>query len=112
MDKINEGNLQPSTNDELSFQIDKIIEKNEGIWTCKICGKTSSIKSNIRSHAETHIGGMSHACDICNKIYPNYSCLRQHILRIHTELFSCDICGKSGMNKMGDINHKRRHHKV
>ena len=111
-DTINEGNLKPTTNDELHLQVEKIIERKKGVWICKICGKTSAHKSNIRGHSETHIGGMSHACDICSKTFPNHPCLRGHISRIHTELFSCNICGKTGMNKMAYINHKRRHHKV
>jgi len=108
--KVNEGNLNLQTiNDQLSLQIDEMIEKNEGVWRCKICGKTSA-HSNIRRHAEIHIEGMSHACHICNKTFTNRTNLSQHIFRTHSELFSCDICDKTGMNRATYTAHKRRKH--
>ena len=65
----NEDNLV-NTNLELDLQIEQMIEKREGLWQCKQCGKTASKnhKDNIRSHVETHIKGVSHTCKICNKI--------------------------------------------
>merc|ERR1712179_873129 len=102
--KMDEGNLQ-TINNELNLQINEMIEKNEGVWRCKICGKTS--RSNIRPHAETHIEGMSHACQICSKTFPNRHSLSSHVSYIHSELFSCDICDKTGMNKQAYRDHKR-----
>jgi len=103
--KINEGNLN-----ELSLQITEMIEKIEGVWRCKICGKTANAKNHIQYHAETHIEGMSYDCHIYSKIFPNRPGLRSHISGVHTELFSCDICGKTGMNKMAYRAHKLRNH--
>jgi len=107
--KMNGGNLQ-TTNAELSLQINEMIEKKEGVWGCKICGKTATTNSGIHRHAEIHIEGMSHICHICSKTFPNRPCLRKHISDIHSELFSCDICGKTGMGRMAYRNHKRRKH--
>ena len=83
-----------------------MIEKNEGVWTCKVCGKTTASKGNIRKHAEIHIEGMSFACHLCSKTFLNRPGLQSHISGIHSELFSCDICGKAGMNRKGANNHK------
>ena len=33
-----------------------IIEKNEGQWTCKFCGKASNKNANIQNHAEIYNG--------------------------------------------------------
>jgi len=107
--KMNEANLQ-STNAELSLQINEIIEKNEGVWGCKICGKTATKNSNIRNHAEMHIEGMSHTCHICSKTFTNRPCLSKHVSDIHSELFSCDICGKTGMARIAYRYHKRSKH--
>ena len=85
------------------------MEKRKGVWRCKICGKT--IKANngyIRKHAEIHIEGMSYACNICSKTFTNRHGLSSHISDNHSELLSCDICGKTGMNKIAYRNHKRR----
>ena len=103
---VGEGNLELRTTNELDQQINEMIEKNGGVWTCKICGKTATKKQHIQNHAETHIEGMSHACHICNKTFPNRGGLYSHISGIHSELFSCDMCGKSGMNRKAYRNHK------
>ena len=109
--KMNEPNLHLQiTNNELSVQINEMTEKNEGAWRCKICGKTASRSDIIRNHAERHIEGMSHACHICSKTFPNRPALSSHIFYIHSELFSCDLCEKTGMNREAYRVHKRRNH--
>ena len=100
-----------NTNKKVLLQIGQMIEKNEGLWKCKVCGKTANQKSHIKDHAETHIEGESHACHICSKILSTRHSLRMHINNIHSELFSCDICERSGMNrgaynKLKLMNHK------
>ena len=101
------GNIQESVHNELDIQIVEMIAKNEGGWKCKVCGKTENKKSHIQRHAERyHIEGMSHACHLCSKTFTNRHNLQKHISCIHSELFSCDICGKAGMNRKGYRNHK------
>ena len=94
-------------NIELDLQIEKMIEKNEGIWQCKVCGNTCSARRDIKEHAETHIESVTHSCHVCNKTFANRNSLRCHIRDIHSELFSCNICGKSGMNRKANYKHKR-----
>merc|ERR1712179_584018 len=108
--KMDEGNLRLRTKDELNIQINELIEENEDMWRCKICGKRAIKRIVIRNHAERHIQGVSHACQICSKTFPNRPNLRDHISRIHSELFSCDICGKTGMNRLAYRSHKRKNH--
>ena len=109
--KMDEENLQLITNNEPGIQINEIIEKNEGEWRCKICGKTATNSYTIRAHSETHIKGMSYACHICSKTFSNRPGLNTHISGIHSELFSCDICGKNGMNRFAYRKHLRIKHK-
>jgi len=108
----NEGKVQINTDSDLDLQLLEMIERSDGVWKCKVCGKTNPYKSNLLPHAASHIEGMSHACHICNKSYPNRPCLRAHKKDIHSELMSCDLCGKSGMNKKSYYHHKRTHHKT
>ena len=97
---------------ELDLQIEEMIEKNEGMWKCKVCGRTAKGKQNIKQHAETHIKGLSHKCHLCNRTSSTRISLRMHIQNFHCELsFDCDICGKVGMNKIAYKKHKR-HHKI
>merc|ERR1719245_2180645 len=107
---IEETNLDQETNNLLDNQIKGMIEKQEGTWKCKVCSKISKDISNIRQHAETHIDGMSHICQICSKTFSNRPGLRVHTYNIHSQLVSCDVCGKAGMNKLAFRNHKRQNH--
>ena len=107
-----EAIIQTNIKSDLDLQITQMIEKGgEGVWKCKVCGKTAN-SSNIRHHAEVHIEGQSHACHLCSKTFTNRQSLRVHIINMHSELFSCDLCGKTGMNKMSYYNHKLRQHKA
>ena len=96
---------------DLDIQVMQIIAKNEGSWKCKVCGKTAATKQHIRTHAETHIAGMSHDCHLCSKTFTSRHNLKTHISRVHSQLFSCDICGKTGMNRQGYRDHKYSQHK-
>ena len=78
-----------------------MIEKHESMFKCKVCGKTVKWKGEMKKHAETHIEGIFHACQVCSKMFPTRHNLQTHIFRIHSELFSCNVCGKTGMNKLG-----------
>ena len=93
--KINEDSLQLRTNNTLDLQIEEMIEKNKGVWKCKICGKISGRKDVIRKHAEIHIDGMSHPCNICSKTFKNRNGLnthnyRDHKRRHHNEDMACE----------------------
>ena len=108
--EINQENLELKTNEDISLQINAMTEKIEGVWKCKTCGKTTSIKRHMHDHAERHIKGMSHSCHICTKTFPNRPNLKTHIFNIHSELISCDVCGKTGMNRKAYRSHKQRNH--
>ena len=101
-----------NTNNEVDLQADQMMEKNEGMWNCKVCGKKSAKKQMIKRHTETHMEGVSHACHNCSKTFSTRNNLRIHISRIHSELVSCDVCGKSGMNSGTYSIHKYKYHKT
>merc|ERR1712129_111495 len=86
-------------NRELDLQIETIIEKSDGLWRCKVCDKRAYLKHHIKSHAESHIEGVSHACHICSKSFSSRHNLQSHISKQHSELFSCDVCEKTGMTR-------------
>jgi len=107
---MDERNEHLRINNELSLQINEMIEKKEGVWKCKICGKTTRKITHIRYHAEIHIEGISYPCNICSKTFSNKMGLNKHISDIHSELFSCDFCAKTGMNRKAYTIHKRTQH--
>ena len=63
-------------------------------------------KSHLTKHAETHIEGVSYSCHICNKIFSNKKGRHDHVYQIHSELFTCNNCGKSEMNRKAFNKHK------
>ena len=109
---MGEENPQLNPNNEILLQIEQIIEKNEGLWKCKVCAKTATKKNHIKNHAETHIEGVSHACNGCSKLFSTRVSLQMHISKIHSEKYSCAICEKSGMNKGTYNRHKLAYHKT
>jgi len=109
LDTISDDFKVNSTN-KLNVQIEQMIEKKEDGWECKECGKTKSRKGHIIQHAETHIGGMSHACHLCEKSFSTRPALRTHISGYHSKLYSCDICGRSDMSRQASYTHKRSNH--
>ena len=98
---------QIKTHMDLDQRINEMMEKSDGLWECKVCGRTAESSGHIREHAETHIEGMSHPCHICKKTFSNRAGLRKHIYHVHSELFSCDLCGKTEMNRRTYSNHKQ-----
>jgi len=86
-DHIDHGEEMQIANDyakgEQAVQIENMIEKYEGVWTCKQCGKTASQKCNIRTHVETHhLNDFSHHCDVCGK-----SCRSKNALNVHKSTY-------------------------
>jgi len=109
---MDEVNPQSNTKNVFLPQMEQMIEKNEGLWKCKVCDKTARTKGDIRKHSERHIEGISHDCHICSKVYRTSHNLQGHISDIHSKLFTCDICGKSGMNRKSYNKHKLMNHKT
>ena len=101
-----------NTYDELDLQIKQMMEKDENLWKCTKCGKTSRQKQVIRQHAETHIEGMSHACHLCTKTFTNRNTMKVHISNNHTGVFTCDICEKFGMTRSAFNQHKLKYCKT
>ena len=109
LDRTKEEKIRLNTNDELDLQIERMVEKNQGLWNCKICGKSAKSKQHIQNHVETHIEGVSHGCHICSKTFSSRPNLKCHITNNHTGLFRCDMCQKEGMTRAGYNVHNKRH---
>ena len=54
----------------LDARIDSLVTKTEtGELQCMICGKTSTVRQNIRNHIETHVAKDGFHCDLCGKLF-------------------------------------------
>ena len=61
---------------------DKLVEKVDGVWHCKQCGKTTRQSIDFKRHAETHIEGLSFECPICHQTFRSSAALKQHNYKI------------------------------
>ena len=108
--EVKSENLQVGADHALDLQIQEMIEKHDRQWNCKVCGKTSAYKQDIKNHVETHFKGIVHACELCAKSFSTRKNLRYHVNNIHSELFDCEDCGKSGMTRNAYKIHRRKQH--
>ena len=78
-------NVTIQQDQHLNKQIESMMEKQDGIWTCKLCGKKSSQgKAVTRTHIErNHIDGVSLPCGQCDAIFRSHSSLAVHVMRNH-----------------------------
>ena len=83
-----------------------MIENIAGNWKCKICGKTSATRSDIGRHAEIHLQGVTHCCNICMKTFSSRHTVANHKSYIPSKLYRCGVCGKKDMNNMTVSEHK------
>ena len=56
-------------NGDLAEQIDSMLEKRDGLWTCTICGVKKSHKGHTKEHVEIHVEGLALPCNNCGKIF-------------------------------------------
>ena len=77
------------------------LQKIDGLWTVR------------RRPVETRKrDGLAHACKFCGKKMSTKSNLKRHIAMLHTELFSCDVCGKAEMDQLSFDHHRRFRHRI
>ena len=75
---------------ELEKRIEDLIDEEDGIMKCKVCGRTSSastkvnMRQNLKKHVEIHINGLSVDCHLCNKTFRSRESLRIHKHKRHS----------------------------
>ena len=66
--EVMKDEISTSIDDEnLDLHMEQTMQKNEGLWKCKVCEKMYNNKSSLKTHSESHIEGEMHTCHICNK---------------------------------------------
>ena len=51
---------------------ESVMEKVEGVWSCKVCGKTTGIqKGHLREHVRIHMQPRKISCKLCGKMFKN-----------------------------------------
>ena len=76
--------LYQGNNLELDQKIDSMMERVEGTWRCKVCGKKDALKPNIKKHIDgVHIDGYTHPCVYCAKNFRSRNSLQNHVSNNH-----------------------------
>ena len=77
----------------LDAQITSMMFREEKMWHCSVCGKSSTSKTDISRHIEgTHITnhpGLE--CDVCGEKLKSRNALRQHRALKHRNVFEFGI---------------------
>ena len=74
------GDLQELENQTNSMMV-KMPKKINGkqLYRCKLCGKESEHKTNIKNHIEAnHLEGISIPCNLCEKTFRSRNSLANH----------------------------------
>ena len=66
-------------------EVEQLMIRENGVWRCKQCNKTSHRRDDLRRHAETHVSGLSFACDYCSEYFITRARLYRHNVRNHNE---------------------------
>ncbi|XP_069610910.1 uncharacterized protein [Ranitomeya imitator] len=85
-------------------------QMGEKQFSCPICQKCYTRKSNLVNHQKSHSGEPPYSCSECGKCYNNKSSLIIH-QRIHTgeTPYSCSQCGKGYRKRSHLVMHQRSH---
>ena len=67
---------------DLYEQIVCQLERINGTWTCKLCGKIGT-KAHLKKHVETHIEGIKHPCYVCGLSSKTRDALQVHMFIVH-----------------------------
>jgi hypothetical protein len=96
---LEEKELSVYNGSNICDQIDFIMQREDGMWTCKVCGKKTKLKGDMKRHAELHIEGLSFPCKICGKSFKSSESLRKHLRSISCQKEQLlEDSYKSGLN--------------
>ena len=82
-------------------------------FSCQICHRSYSTKSNLNKHMKIHDESKAFKCDICLKLFVSKADLNAHY-RTHTgeRPFGCHICDKRFLQKSNLVRHQATHSEI
>ena len=67
------------TETEMDAKVKSMMKLVERDWICKVCKKNYKNRIvHLKDHVESHLGGVSHQCPDCGKMYGSTSSMRKH----------------------------------
>ncbi len=80
--------------------------------TCDQCGKGFITASDLKEHIYTHTDIKRFTCPTCGQKLKNDSCYRRHMMCVHGEKVTCEVCGKDYSSPVGLKVHQRNVHNM
>ena len=68
-------------NHEILQKRDTLFEKQNSLWTCKVCGFASIQRGHLAEHVEKHMEGLEFPCKLCGKLLRSTMSFRVHKTR-------------------------------
>ena len=75
-----------SNSEDLQAKIESMMESTSDEdfkWRCTMCGKTTKKRQEMTRHIESHIDGVTHPCNQCDKVSRSSNALIMHKSRTH-----------------------------
>ena len=81
-------------------------------YSTSVGGKGFFTPNSLKEHMFTHTDVKRFSCHVCGKQLKNDSCYRRHMVCVHGQKFTCEICNKD-FSAINGINlHKREVHGI
>ena len=81
-------------------------------YSISLGGKGFFTPNSLKEHMFTHTDVKRFSCHVCGKQLKNDSCYRRHMVCVHGQKFTCEICNKD-FSAINGINlHKREVHGI
>jgi len=81
-------------------------------FLCNQCEKGFFSAFDLKQHILTHSDVKRYTCPACGKQLKNDSCYRRHMVCVHGQKYSCELCSKDYSALMGLNIHKRDVHGI
>jgi hypothetical protein len=96
---------------DVSFGVKSNDAEDRPVYTCKVCERKLSTKSNLKSHLRIHTDERPYTCHVRGKQFRAWKGLNRHVKEVHEGLkeHNCDICERSFASKATRDDHRRIH---
>ena len=82
------------------------------LFSCEVCGKEFASKGKVKEHMSTHDSrpDPKFQCPICHKFMKQHNSFRKHMVNVHKQGHTCDVCNKMFFDAEFLKRHKRDVH--
>ena len=83
--KVNQEAIETNNLEMDSKFLELVVQDENKVYTCTLCNKKMTHKTNMKKHIETHMTGLSYPCNQCDKTFSSSNALNIHKTRYHNQ---------------------------